>query len=75
MSQTLTWGARWAGPAPVSGFVNLWETEAEREQRVPLRRWGEPDEIVGAAILLASPAGSFITGSVLTVDGGLTTVI
>ena len=49
--------------------------EAWREQRVPLRRWGEPDEIVGAAILLASPAGSFITGSVLTVDGGLTAVI
>jgi gluconate 5-dehydrogenase len=58
-----------------AGFRTDAAFEAWREERVPLRRWGEPDEIVGAAILLASPAGSFITGSVLTVDGGLTAVI
>jgi NAD(P)-dependent dehydrogenase (short-subunit alcohol dehydrogenase family) len=38
----------------------------------PLRRIGDPDELVGPALLLASDAGSFITGVVLTVDGGAT---
>src|SRR3954452_4870323 len=36
MSQTLVQGAGWAGPTPVSHFVNLWETKAEREQSVLL---------------------------------------
>jgi 3-oxoacyl-[acyl-carrier protein] reductase len=40
------------------------------EQRIPLRRWGTPDDIVEAALFLASPAASFITGQVLVVDGG-----
>lgn len=39
--------------------------------RVPLGRWGEPEELVGPALLLASNAGSYISGSVLTVDGGI----
>jgi NAD(P)-dependent dehydrogenase (short-subunit alcohol dehydrogenase family) len=38
--------------------------------RTALGRWGEPDELVGPALLLVSEAGSYITGSVLTVDGG-----
>jgi NAD(P)-dependent dehydrogenase (short-subunit alcohol dehydrogenase family) len=38
--------------------------------RIPLRRLGRPDELLGAMLLLASDAGSFITGSVLAVDGG-----
>jgi NAD(P)-dependent dehydrogenase (short-subunit alcohol dehydrogenase family) len=38
--------------------------------RTPMRRFGNPDEVVGAAILLASDAASFMTGSVVTVDGG-----
>jgi NAD(P)-dependent dehydrogenase (short-subunit alcohol dehydrogenase family) len=33
-------------------------------------RWGAPDDIVEAALFLASPAASFITGQVLVVDGG-----
>ncbi|POO54981.1 SDR family oxidoreductase [Agrobacterium rosae] len=39
--------------------------------RVPLERWGKPDEIAGAALFLASDAASFVNGHVLTVDGGM----
>ncbi len=38
--------------------------------RLAVRRWGKPSELIGPALLLASDAGSFITGSVLVVDGG-----
>ena len=42
------------------------------ERDVALRRWGQLDELVGAARYLADPASSFTTGTVLTVDGGWT---
>jgi NAD(P)-dependent dehydrogenase (short-subunit alcohol dehydrogenase family) len=35
-----------------------------------MRRFGDPEELVGAAVLLASDGASFITGQCLTVDGG-----
>jgi len=53
----------------------LWEDPAllaTRTATTPLRRIGEPDEIAGAAIFLASKAGSFITGQAIVVDGGVT---
>ena len=40
--------------------------------RAPLGRWGNVDELVGAAVYLASDAASFVTGHVLYVDGGMT---
>jgi len=51
----------------------LWENPKIYEATVskyPLRRIGEPDEIAGAAVMLASKAGSFTTGQTLVIDGG-----
>jgi len=53
----------------------LWDTpEAERRSSAgnPLRRLGEPDDIAGAAVFLASKAGSWMTGQTVVVDGGST---
>jgi NAD(P)-dependent dehydrogenase (short-subunit alcohol dehydrogenase family) len=53
----------------------LWENPENLERRnatTPLRRIGEPDEIAGAAIFLASEAGAFMTGQQIVIDGGVT---
>jgi 2-deoxy-D-gluconate 3-dehydrogenase len=39
-------------------------------ERIPAARWGEPEDIAGAAVFLASPASNYINGEVLVVDGG-----
>jgi 2-dehydro-3-deoxy-D-gluconate 5-dehydrogenase len=38
--------------------------------RIPAVRWGDPEDLVGAAIFLASPAGNYVNGHVMLVDGG-----
>ena len=53
---------------------DFWKTAAGQRliDRIPQRRIGQPEHLDGALLLLASEAGSFMTGSVLTVDGGHT---
>jgi len=53
----------------------LWSDPVFNEwlvKRTPAQRWGEPEELVGACVFLASDASSFVNGLVLYVDGGLT---
>jgi len=45
------------------------------EKRTPAGRWGNVDELIGAAVFLASPASSFVNGHILYVDGGITSVL
>jgi dehydrogenase/reductase SDR family member 4 len=55
----------------------LWEDpkrRAEREALTPLRRLGDPADISGIAVFLASPAANFITGQTIVADGGVTIV-
>lgn len=60
------------------GFIETDMSEAVRnkagdliKKMIPARRLGQPDDIAGVAVFLASPAASYITGQVITVDGGL----
>jgi 2-deoxy-D-gluconate 3-dehydrogenase len=39
-------------------------------ERIPAGRWGQPQDLAGAAVFLASPASDYVTGTILTVDGG-----
>jgi NAD(P)-dependent dehydrogenase (short-subunit alcohol dehydrogenase family) len=43
--------------------------------RTAVKRWGKPSELGGAAVLLASDAGAYITGHQIVIDGGLTTTL
>jgi NAD(P)-dependent dehydrogenase (short-subunit alcohol dehydrogenase family) len=49
-----------------------WTDEMKSGQMVPLKRLGDPDEIVGTALYLASEASSYTTGALIRVDGGMT---
>jgi 7-alpha-hydroxysteroid dehydrogenase len=62
------------GSVATSALEIVLEDDAIREEmvrRTPLKRLGEPADIARCALYLASPAGSFVTGKVLEVDGGL----
>lgn len=74
----------WAGRgvnvnAIAPGYMSTDNTVALREdrersrqilERIPAGRWGEPEDVVGAAVFLASPASDYVQGHVLVVDGG-----
>ncbi|TJV36450.1 MAG: SDR family oxidoreductase, partial [Mesorhizobium sp.] len=51
------------------------EFSAWLANRTPAGRWGNVDELVGAAVFLAGPASSFVNGHTLYVDGGITTCL
>jgi 3-oxoacyl-[acyl-carrier protein] reductase len=64
--------------AVAPGFIETEMTAAmgevileEVKKRVPVRRLGKPEEIAAAVLYLASPAAAYMTGQVLTIDGGL----
>ena len=72
-------GIRVNGVAP--GFVDTKLTRRSREdadvyaeslKKIPLRRWGEPEEMGDVALFLASPMASYVTGQMLLADGGIT---
>ena len=56
-------------------LVNNPEFSSWLEKRTPAGRWGDPHELGGAAVFLASDASSFINGHILYVDGGITSVL
>ena len=85
MSMTQTLAVEWGrhrirvnavapGPIVTEGSARqLWQTDAQVNritESVPLGRWGSADEIADAVTFLASPHAAYITGAVLTVDGG-----
>mgnify|MGYP001557697617 FL=1 len=59
-----------AGPF-LTDIAKAWSEEARQTSPNALRRPGKPEEIVTAALMLASPHSSFVTGAVLRVDGGM----
>ena len=84
LSLTRTLAVEWAkyninvnaiGPGYIATELTepLWTDEDFNKwvlSKTPLARWGQPDDLIGTAVLLASQAGEFITGQIINVDGG-----
>lgn len=74
------WGSRSVTVNAIApGYISTDNTEAIRNDsdrsasilsRIPMGRWGTPEDLAAVAVFLASPAASYINGEVLTVDGG-----
>jgi len=74
-TQGVTVNAICPGPFATEMNLELLNDPAKYQafvQKIPLGRWGELHEVAGAAVFLASPASSYVTGSGLFVDGGWT---
>ena len=56
---------------PMGELIMKGEVDHLIQQRVPLNRRGEPEDVAGAVLFLASDFSSFITGQTICVDGGL----
>ena len=58
-------------PGPfLTDVSTAWRDDKAAQQRLGLKRFGNPEEIVGAAVYLASDASSYVTGQIIRVDGG-----
>lgn len=60
----------WIATPLTKGLRENAERNAAIVARTPLNRWGEPAELAGGVLYLSSPLASFVTGSVLVIDGG-----
>ena len=56
-------------------LINNKQFDSWVQQRTPARRWGNPEELAGVAIFLASDASNYVNGQLIFVDGGMTAVM
>ena len=70
--RNITCNAIAPGPFPSKMMAHTLETMGDKIRAgVPLKRIGEPEDMAGAAIYLASRAGAYVSGAVIPVDGGI----
>jgi len=58
-----------------SALMNNPDFDGWVKRRVPSNRWGQPGELGGAAIFLASAASDYVNGQIIYVDGGMLAVL